>query len=236
MVNMLIAHTDMLKLKKLVNEVTTNKDIRIAKITTEGEETLKVFNQEEIDVALIEADLLAIPEIDILKELEKKGKEKYRHSVIVVTEEFEKIKKIIKNEIIYDYVLENTEYKEMMLKIEKMIKEKDIKENRKRIIKELKYIGYNLEYVGTTYIIETILQMYIHRELMLDNLQQDIYPIVSKIYNKSVHNIKCNINRATECMYYECDINRLKKYFSFYDDIKPTAKTVMYTVLNKISS
>ena len=33
---MLIAHTDILKLKELVNEVTANKDIRIAKITTEG--------------------------------------------------------------------------------------------------------------------------------------------------------------------------------------------------------
>jgi len=232
---MLIANKDLFKLKKLVNEVTTNKDIRIAKITTEREETLKIYNQEDVDVALIEGDLLTMPGSDILKELEEKGKEKYRHSIIVVTEEYENIKKIIKNEMIFDYILKDTTYKEMMLKIEKMIKEKDMKENKKRIIKELKYIGYNLEYVGTTYMIETILQMYIHRELMLDNLQQDIYPIVSKIYNKSVHNIKCNINRATECMYYECDINRLKKYFSFYDDIKPTAKTVMYTVLNKIS-
>jgi len=40
--------------------------------------------------------------------------------------------------------------------------------------------------------------------------------------------------RATECMYYECDSERLKRYFGFYDDKKPTAKTVIFTVLSKI--
>lgn len=236
MVNMLIANKDIFKLKKLVNEViTNNKNIRIAKITTDGEETLNALNNDNIDVALIELDLPTITGIDVLKRLSEEGKQKYKDSIVIVAEEFKAAQKLIGNEMIYDYIIQGTNKNEMMYKVNRMIKEKDMEENRKKIIQELKYIGYNIEYVGTNYLIETILQIYINRELMLDNLQQEIYPIVSKMYNKSVHNIKCNITRATECMYYECDSKRLKDYFGFYDDTKPTAKTVMFTVLNKIN-
>lgn len=76
--------------------------------------------------------------------------------------------------------------------------------------------------------------MYDRKDNMTCNLQKDIYPIIAKIFNKTPHNIKCNINNATESMYYNCDINVLKEYFYFTDDRKPTTKTVIYTVLNKI--
>lgn len=69
---------------------------------------------------------------------------------------------------------------------------------------------------------------------MIDNLQRDIYPLISKVYNKTINNIKCNINNATESMYYRCESKILREYFKFHDDTKPTAKTVIYTILNKI--
>jgi hypothetical protein len=83
--------------------------------------------------------------------------------------------------------------------------------------------------------INVILEMFEKKEYITCNLQKDIYPIISKIFHKSAHNIKCNINNATEAMYYNCNISTLKEYFGFYEDIKPTVKTVIYTVLNKIS-
>lgn len=76
--------------------------------------------------------------------------------------------------------------------------------------------------------------MYQKQKFFIDNLQRDIYPIVAKTYHKTINNIKCNINNATEAMYYKCEARFLKEYFSFYDDRKPTTKTVVYTVLNKI--
>lgn len=237
MVNMLIANKDISKLKELINDMTANKSIRIAQVATEGEETLTALNGDNIDVALIDLNLPNITGIDILKKLteEENEKPKYKDSIMIIAEDIEMAQNIVGNKMIYDYILEGTNKNEMMYKIDRMIQEKDLEENRKKIIKELKYLGYNIEYVGTNYLAETILQMYINRELMLENLQQEIYPLVSKVYNKSVHNIKCNINRATDCMYYECDSARLKEYFGFYDDTKPTAKTVMFTVLNKIN-
>lgn len=93
---------------------------------------------------------------------------------------------------------------------------------------------YDLKYKGTTYLTEVILQEYINREKMLDNLQKDIYPIISKIYHKSINNIKCNINNATELMYCKCSMNKMQEYFGFHEDVKPTIKVVVNTVLNKI--
>ena len=69
---------------------------------------------------------------------------------------------------------------------------------------------------------------------MVDNLQTHIYPIIAKKYNKTIYNVKSSINKATECMYYECDAERLEKYFQFDEDTKPTIKQVVFTVINKI--
>ena len=47
-----------------------------------------------------------------------------------------------------------------------------------------------------------------------ENLEKDIYPIISKKCNQTFHNIKCNINRANNAMYYECEEERLKLFFT----------------------
>lgn len=105
---------------------------------------------------------------------------------------------------------------------------------KSKVIKELEYIGYKFKYKGTHYLVDTILQMHLKQNSMVDNLQTGIYPIIAKKYNKTVYNIKSSINKATECMYCECDAEKLAKYFSFFEDTKPTVKQVIFTVINKI--
>lgn len=232
MVNMLICVRDISEVKELFNEIiSVNKNIRIDKIATTQEEVIKAFNNNKIDVILLESSFI---KQGILNKISEYLSEKFKDSIMVITNNFKEIQDIIKNEMIFDYIIKGSSKNEMLYKINRMIEGRNSEEKKKSILNELKYIGYNVEYVGTNYLAETILQMYINKDLMLDNLQRDIYPIVSKKYNKSVHNIKCNITRATDCMYYECDSERLKDYFGFYDDTKPTAKTVVFTILNKI--
>lgn len=246
MVNMLIANKDIFKLKNLVNNVVSEcESVKITKMTTDGEETLKALSEGNIDLAVIDIDLPTVTGIDIIKHLEKEEilqekddnirELKYKNSIMIIIKDFKEAQEIIGSHVIFDYVIQNTSDSELLFKLERLVRQKDKEENRKRILKELKYIGYNVEYVGTNYLTETILQMHMSKEGSMENFQKQVYPIISKMYNKSVHNIKCNINRATECMYYECDSERLKNYFGFFDDTKPTAKTVAYTVLNKIS-
>ena len=67
------------------------------------------------------------------------------------------------------------------------------------------------------------------------NLEKNIYPIISQNYNNTIHNIKCDINRANNMMYYECDASKLQDYFSLNKDTKPKIKTVVNTIIDKIS-
>lgn len=62
--------------------------------------------------------------------------------------------------------------------------------------------------------------------------------IVKTLYNNSVvYSViyKCSINRANNHMYYGCDIEKLKKYFILNKAVKPTIKTVINTIVNKVS-
>ncbi len=235
MVNMLIADRDVLKLKKLINEVVTkNKNIRIEKIAMNEKETIDILNNENIDVALVDLNIIRNNRDTIFDMIKIEKQDKYRDSIILTTRNLKEVQKYIGNKMIFDYSAKDDDNNEILYKINRMIISKDLEIKRKSIINELRYIGYNIEHIGTKYLVDAILQIYLNREAMLDNLQKDVYPIISKIHNKPIHNIKCDITRATECMYYECDSERLKRYFGFYDDKKPTAKTVIFTVLNKI--
>ncbi len=120
--------------------------------------------------------------------------------------------------------------------IKSLIERKDLGNKKEQIIRELEYIGYKFKYKGTHYLAETIMQIYKNKtkNRMVENLQSDIYPIIAQKYNKTIYNIKSSISKATECMYYECDIKKLEKYFRLYDDMKPTVKQVVFAVINKI--
>lgn len=119
-------------------------------------------------------------------------------------------------------------------KINTLIENNDFEKKKSKIVKELEYIGYKFNYKGTHYLVDTIMLMHMHQHSMIDNLQTHIYPIIAQKYNKTVYNIKSSINKATECMYYECDVNKLENYFKFNYDTKPTVKQVVFAVINKI--
>lgn len=106
---------------------------------------------------------------------------------------------------------------------------------RNKIIKELIYLGYDFSYKGTHYLIKTIEYIISNPDKYLENLEKNVYSEFAKSNNTSIHNIKCNITRANNMMYAECEIEKLKKYFGFTNDVKPKVKTVINTIVNKVS-
>lgn len=106
---------------------------------------------------------------------------------------------------------------------------------RKDIVNELEYLGFNFKYKGTLYLIDAILQLCIMKDFNSSNLQGQIYPIIAKEYRKTPQNIKNSIINATEYMYRECDLRKVKKYFAFSSDIRPSVKQIIFTIANKIS-
>lgn len=105
----------------------------------------------------------------------------------------------------------------------------------KKILKELLFLGYSLKNKGTYYMVEAIYEVYLIGENeALDNIEKNIYSKLAIKYNKSVENIKSNIIKATNNMYIMCNSERIKEYFLFFDDIKPTPKLIIATILNKV--
>lgn len=147
------------------------------------------------------------------------------------------VTKLRKNELIHSILLKTTTMDQILNRIKELSKNKDYieidKVVNKKIVNEILYLGYDISHKGTQYLIKTI--EYIFENSCVNNsLEKEIYPKISLIYNESIHNIKVNINRATNAMYYNCEIEKLKRYFSFNYDLKPKTKVIINSIINHI--
>lgn len=234
MINILIADDNLIFSKNLINNILSNQNVKICRLCTNGEEVLNTLIEEEIDVILLDIFMPICNGLEVLDKLSDSQREKYEKSIIVISAENKFIPKLIDNPLVFDYIIKGTETNKIIEKISKLVESKNVESKKNEIENELKKIGYNANYKGTLYLVNAILELYLNKDVYGDNLEKTIYPIIAKMFKKTPHNIKCNINNATESMYYNCNINILKDYFCFFDDKKPTTKTVIYTVLNKI--
>ena len=240
MVNILIADDNIYYAKTLMNIINDgiNDDIKVTHIAVDGKETLDILENNLIDVILLDLKMPIYDGLYILDKLEKNKMKKYEKSIIVISGEAEMLCSIRNQEYIYSILNKVCSISKIVDKIMELIKykreEKKELEIRNEIIKQLQYLNYNLSHKGTQYLMDSILIIYNKQDYEMFNLEEDIYPIVARKYNKSMHNIKSNINKANDYMYKVCKKEILRKYFKFFDDTKPTVKNVIYTMLNKI--
>ena len=237
MLNLLMIDKNMEHAKSLLNYISENSyEIRVHSIVNNLEEAIDVFNTGLINIAVINLDCEISSIIEALYKINDTYYEKYNKSILILTN---KSNTSYKHPYIYSYIDENEDITSLFSKIMEVANHKQITLDNRKLIKkintELEYIGYNLSYNGTKYIAETIALIY-NNYNNTEKLSKTVYPIIAKKYNKTVNNIKCNINQATTSMFYDCEANRLKDYFKFYSDTKPKPKTVIHTVLNKIDN
>ena len=210
MVNALIITNNIRIIQKLMDEIIIRKlNIRIAKIATNKDEVAKTLNVFHPDIIFLDKTVEDYDNVFF----------RINRNIIIPLSTKDGLG-LINTKLLRDISL--------------IIEKNDVEKKKLKIIKELEYIGYKFKHKGTHYLVDSILLMHIKQNSMIDNLQTNIYPIVAKKYNKTIHNVKSSINKATDCMYYECDARRLGEYFQFDDDTKPTVKQVIFTVINKI--
>ncbi len=214
--------------------------------------------EEKIDdsVRLLNKVSNLSPEIRIAKIIDNKKEliENLSNNAILIID-YKIFKKLLRNEflrirnymkyvvIIYDKTVDVSTNIKHCLYVDKkdvisffMNLIRNIDENVKDVIrKELQYLGYNLSYYGTKYLIDCIYYAYKEGEFFDGNLTRKIYPIVAKKYSKTCNNIKCNITRATDMMFYECEETKLLKYLKFQVISKPGTKLIIEAILNKIN-
>lgn len=239
MVNVLIADDNIDYAVSLMNYINErNNNIKVCNIAKNGKETLEMLNlKDNIDIILLDYKMPIYDGEQVLENIVKK--DKYIDSFIIISGEVETVMKLRKNKMIHSIIYKTIGMNEIIKRIDELIEYKDFMNKssllKNKIIEELLFLGYDISHKGTQYLIKTIEHIASNPYNDLGKLEKDIYPKIAIMYNDSTHNIKCRINRATSAMYCNCEIEKLKKYFHFDIDTKPKIKTIINTIINKIS-
>lgn len=240
MLNCLIADDNIYYAKHLIEQINSkNEDVRVVNISIDGEETLKILNESnDIDIFLLDLKMPKLNGNDVLRMLNEERKEKYENSCLVISAEPELAMKLSKdNSIIYSIIMKS-QYDSIALKINELIelKRETKKENnlKKKILYELQYLGFNIAHIGTKYMNDAIYYIIKEKNGEINNLKKEVYPIIAKMNKVNANNIKQNIIRANETMYYMCENKKLKEYFFLQDESKPNTKMIINTIITKI--
>ncbi len=205
MVNGIIISNNFNMIKSILNIVDVEISYRIA---TNQRDFENLVNDKKADIIFIDSNL-NINHMD-------KVFNKYESNIILINNEKELTSSLVTS------------------KIFEIIRTSNENGKRDKIMTELQDLGYSTRHQGTYYLADIIAEVIKSPNFADNNLQNILYPLIAKKYGKSAYNIKSSVHKATECMYYECDINKLQKYFRFYEDTKPTVKEVIFAVSNNV--
>lgn len=238
MLNVLIADDNIdyaINLMNYINE--DNNIVRVCNIAKDGKKTIDILNNENnIDIILLDYQMPIYNGLEVLEKIE--NKDKYVDSCIIISGEIESVVRMRQCDLVHSILFKTLSMEDIKNRIMQLVEYKeDIKKAKdidERILNELLFLNYNISLKGTKYLIDTIKYVYYDRDY-LDNLEKFVYPKVSQKYNEKLCNIKCRIGKATMLMYYNCEIEKLKDYFNLDIDIKPKIKTVIDTIVRKIS-
>ncbi|MBR2587872.1 MAG: hypothetical protein IKD77_01550, partial [Bacilli bacterium] len=204
-------------------------------------ETLKCVKECKIDLILLDLIMPYENGEEVLKKLETLKDYKYKPDIIVVSGDTKLINKVKSKYTILDVVYKDLGFENALSIINKNIsnleKQKRSSNYKEKVLDELLKLKYNIKHNGTKYIMETIMFIidnYKRSEMLINNLEKDVYPLIAHRFEKSVGNIKNNIVKATNNMYNECEMDYLIDYFGYGYDKKPTPKIVIITIVNKV--
>lgn len=234
--NVLIADDNMNYIKSLINFIISKNDkIKILGIANNGYEVINRVEEDNVELLILDLKMPSCNGIEVIDKIIKMDLPK-RPIIFVLTGEMEMLNSLMNKNVVECIANKTDGIDNIMYKINEIVKNNDNNSSRvkNRIINELLKIGYRLKHKGTKYIIDSILFLYYQSNQDLNNLEKYTYRYVAKKYKKTVANIKTNIVKATEYVYWESDEEKLKKYFKkdYYE--KPTPKNVIIEVLNRI--
>lgn len=99
------------------------------------------------------------------------------------------------------------------------------------ILKELSKFNFKKYTKGFKYLNEAIF-ICIKNTDALDNLHKNVFPLIAKKYSeKSPLNVKWCIEQIVKTMYNNTEIKILCNYFNIQENIRPSLKFIIYTIV-----
>ena len=216
---------------EFINSINSLNDrSKLYKAVSSKEEMIKIFDNNYIDILVIEYNIFKTFNILEFDKIDKIVK-----YIIVINRKTEKVSNISNKKIIfisYEILLETLEKFIRLCDNENICTEENLIKDKIR--EELKFIGYNMGYIGSKLLVECIYYFYKEYNSFDEKYIKDTYPIAGKIYHKSANTVKGAIRRATDIMFADTDENKLKAYFGTCSLPKTGVKIVIESVLNKI--
>lgn len=241
MLNLVVADDNFHYAKALINYLTIKyQNLKLINLCTNGTEVIEVLTHNVVDILILDLKMPTLNGLEVLHTITKSNLET-TPDIVIISGEPELLGKTYTNLLVRDCISKISNFQDVYRRLDIIIEQKILEKEqyiiKSLIIQELKKLCFNPKHNGTTYITEAILIIYKSSDKnLIENLEKRVYKIIAQRYSKSVHNIKSNICKATNSMYAECEQNYLKNYFHFLNDIKPTPKIIIKTVLTNINS
>lgn len=221
MIKVLIVDNNIIHSKNFLNSIINKfEELQLVYIANSNQETIDILLNTHID--LIFWTILNNDELNFIEELTINE----IPQIIVISKNDNLLKEAIKINYVCE-VLDKTEsYDSVIEKITHFLDHNNnIVDVQNFILSELNYMGYDIKYKGTQYILESIMYVYQKNDFdLLDNVEQNIYKFIGDNHNKTINNIKTNINKAT----YARKKDKILKF-------ELTAKKTIITVLSKLN-
>lgn len=242
MFNLLIVEDDFVRAQHLINCICKSlSNIRLYNITSTAKECIEILKEEpKIDVIILDLKLPDMSGNTIIDYIEKHNMNEYKNSIIVRSGYIELINKLRLNPYVFSYSFKGSSTDMLIKEIKRLTDEKKIGEEdsdlRKKTNQLLHNLHFNFTHLGTKYLSDCICNAVKISDKYNIILQKDLYPDIAQKYNKSLHNVKNNIIKSINSMYYECDENTLKKFLNT-DSLSstPTVKEFILAAIDKLS-
>lgn len=239
MLNLVIADDNIHYAKSLINYILIqHQEIRLLNICDNGIEVLEILSKNTVDLLILDLKMPFLNGFDVLNQILKMHLEVSPY-ILVISGAPELLNKASKHLIVSCSINKCLGIKTVSDNIGKIIQnielERFLPKAKELIFNELKNLKFNFKHIGSTYIMEAILIVYDSLDNnLVDNLEQYAYKIIARKHNKTIKNIKSNICKATNSMYFECDQEYINNYFNFSYNYKPTPKMIINTILTKL--
>ncbi len=216
-----IIYNNNLKLIKRICNILLGKldNIKLIGITSNIEELTDMLNHNKINMIIVsECGTKKLENLSLFKNIENKiifcqNPQNFRNSKYILHLPLECNDKYLQKE-----------FQKFILKI-------NARSVRKKVYKIMERLNFDFKLIGTNYLLEAIVYSYINKEKYLfENLTQEVYPYIAKIYNVKPDNVKWSIVRSVNSLKFNSNLNEL---FSNYCE-KITPKTLISEIVNRI--
>ena len=209
-----------------------NDKIRLCDIGYDGKEAINSILELKPDIILLDLNLPNINGLEILDLLEK---EKIHTNIIVLSGINELILKVRKNPNVKYIISKLAGFTEILRIVNEIVSEIDNKNYENSIEEILKSFGFNMNALGTKYLIKSIL-LSIKNPEYLENIENELYSKVAIIYNVRKDKVKWNINCAIKSMWrYTTDRISTGNYFNRRNSEKPSSGDIINTMVSKLT-